>query len=118
MTKELIIENCRRLIDFYKCNTNVYDLRFELTFKGLLDVYGWILDYNGAPVRNLSRLYLTDEAFNEMISEVYQMDIIVDRLYMTTSCCFLYNGYYWEIINQEEVKRNREELLAKIKNNQ
>jgi hypothetical protein len=46
------------------------------------------------------------------------MDIIVDRLYMTTSCCFLYNGYYWEIINQEEVKRNREELLAKIKNNQ
>lgn len=123
MNRELILDNCVRLSQFYKNEFNIEGLKSEISivadsFKGLLDTYSRILDYNGAPPRNLSRLYLTNDAFDKMINELYEMDITVEYLYLNQNCCFNYNGYYWEVLNEDAIKKAKLDAIIKSKNNQ
>lgn len=123
MTRELILDNCIRLSQFYKNEINIEGLKSEISlveesFKGLLETYGRILDYNGAPIRNLSRLYLTNDAFEGMINELNKMNITIEFLYPNLSCSFQSNGYHWEVLNEDQIAKNRQETIEKIKNNQ
>lgn len=123
MTRELILENCVRISQFYKNEIHADGLKSEISLvseslKSLLDTCTRILDYNGAPPRNLSRLYLTSDAFDKMINELYEMDITVEYLFLNQNCCFQYNGFYWEVLNECAIKKKRQVVLDKIKNNQ
>lgn len=123
MTRELIFENCLRLSTFYKNDINPNGLKSEISvvdesFKSLLKVYGRILDYNGAPARNLSRLYINDEAFDKMLNELYEIGVAIDYLYMNHSCSFSYVGYYWEVINEDAIKAATEDIINKTTNQQ
>lgn len=123
MTRELILDNCIRISQFYNNEINYEGLKSEISIvseslKGLLDTYTRILDYNGAPPRNLSRLYITNEAFIKMLDEINNIGIAMTYTFSNHTCYFEYNGYNWEVINEDEAKKERQKTLDKIKKNQ
>jgi len=114
MTKELIIENCQRICQFYKSQYLGMDNIKTVTAKELLRQYGAILDWNGAPARNLSVIYLPEKEYEEFRREVDELNIEAfhkNGVYFETGCVFIYDGYYWVIHNEDAEKRHREMSL-------
>jgi hypothetical protein len=115
MTRELILENCIRISQFFKNKYTVDELKSEISIVeesiiGLLKIYGRILDFNGAPARDLSTLYLTDDAYDKMDNKLIEMGIKVDYKYLNHSCWFQYDGYHWVVINEDAIRKSNEEF--------
>ena len=93
MTKESIVNNGRRLLNFL-CEKDFSDdslLRFGVSCEGLLRVYGNIMDYNGAGVDQYSRLYLPEHDYSELKEFAKDKPEYIDL--------FVYN------LQQEELKK-------------
>lgn len=69
MLRDVIIENCRRLISFFKDNDKYADhwLVREVSYPGLLDSYGRLLDIYGAPASYMSRIYIPSEHYQGFV---------------------------------------------------
>lgn len=111
MTRELILENLHRLFCFLKDNTVYNSVIKDVSTKGLLDAYACVLDINGAPVRNLSRIYLNDTVWNEFKHDVWSLSISDYSERYDVGLSFYYSGYFWEVLNEDGIKRQREEYI-------
>lgn len=118
MTKELIAENLGRILHSYKDIIGAGSLVYDVSTKGMLDIYASVLDWNGAPARNLSRIYLNDQVWDSFKREVHMLPITGYDEHKDINCLFLYSGYYWEVMNEDAIKRQIEERNNLMKNNQ
>lgn len=119
MTKELIAENLGRVLSFYKSDFGAGSLVYDISAKGMLDIYANVLDCNGAPARNLSRLYLNDQVWDEFKLDICSLRISDYSERYGIGISLLYSGYYWEILNEDGIKREKEEYHKNCtKNNQ
>jgi len=100
MTRETIIENCRRLLAFFKSNDLYTDNSFtgEISCSGLLKAYARILDYAGAPASFMSRLYLTGIEYEEFVKYAESLNTYkVVSWPDVTAITFDYDGYKWVV---------------------
>lgn len=114
MTAETINKNINRLYQFYNVDESgrsSFEGHFEP--KDLLEAYGRILDWNGAPKSGLSILYLPRDEYLEMeqwLASTYKQAIYVReesthidnhgqilQHHVPASFGFLHDGYYWHI---------------------
>lgn len=103
MKVQSIVDNCDRLFSFYK-DAARYDLQQIIsnsTPKGLLDLYGRILDFHGAPISYMSRLYLSEGDYDEFVEwakDTAEFHIIEwpDKI----AIGFNYDGYRWIVENK------------------
>ena len=108
MTAETINKNINRLYQFYNVDEgrrDSFDGWHEPKF--ILQTYGRILDWNGAPRSGLSTLYLPPEEYHEM--EGWLASVPVQMIYQyednphightnrPASLGFLWDGYQWHI---------------------
>jgi len=102
MQKESIVENCQRLQAFLKDDSSykIEKIINDISPKGLLDAFGRILDYNGAPATGWSWLYLTGDDYLEMLN--YCKEHLSDTFYDNNGKSFLfkYDGYQWYVNNK------------------
>jgi hypothetical protein len=96
MTEEAIIDNYKRLLQFYK-EDRMFEIK-DYSAKGLLELYGRILDYYGAHMSALSLLYLTNSDYTEM--EYYCMTQCESFHKHESSFGFTALGYNWTVINK------------------
>lgn len=117
MTLETIIENCNRIMQFFKQDIMPLPIG-EPCAKELLKWVGRILDFNGASARNQSRLYLSQTDFESLIKDIKDQKIIVEESHITEAGCnFLYDCYYWEVVNEDYVRKTRINYLELSKQN-
>lgn len=95
-SEEAIVDNCKRILQFYH-EDRVPEI-IDYSPKGLLMLYGRILDYNGAPRSGLSLLYLNGNDYKEM--EYFVMPRCEDFMKSEKSFRFTYLGYNWAVINK------------------
>lgn len=96
MTEAAITNNIKRILSFFK-EERMPDIN-EGTPAGLLKLYGYILDYNGAPRSGLSLLYLTGLDYSEM--ESFCMAHCNDFMRSEKSFRFTYDCYNWAVVNK------------------
>lgn len=101
MLRNIIIENCRRLISFFKENDKYADhsIARDVSYEGLLKSYGRILDCYGAPASYMSRLYIPDAHYSDFVSYAEKLDNfkVHDWPGATVSVSFNYDGYSWVV---------------------
>jgi hypothetical protein len=110
MTRDAIIENCRRLLSFFKDEDKYGDHQLILqdlnhkeaiSCSGLLRSYGKILDYYGAPSSYMARLYLSDEDYSEFAEYAQTTKNFSElRRLRVTAISFSIDGYHWIVENK------------------
>jgi hypothetical protein len=116
-----IIDNCTRLSRFYKGGDHPIVRKYMVSPEGLLKLCGRILDYNGAPAKNVSRLYLDNEDYMDLINYIQPIEEAGLVQNGVLSCLFVYYGYQWEVQNEDEINKQRvyvDELLKNKANNE
>lgn len=76
MLRDVIIENCRRLLTFFKDNDKYADhtLGKDVSYAGLLKTYGRLLDVYGAPRSYMSRLYVPSPHYDDFVDYAEKLD--------------------------------------------
>lgn len=98
MTRDVLIENCRRVLSFFKDNDKYadYTLAKEVSDIGLLKTYACILDWNGAPRSYMSRLYLPDKHYEEFVEFAKGLDNYKEVVWPERiAISFDFDGYNW-----------------------
>lgn len=123
MTKETIIDNCNRLMAFYKQKPiSGHQINETPSCQDLIVWHGRCLDINGAPRMNLSVLYIPiKEEFEEFksyckdgfgegfvehnsrpVSDEVKKEVekIGGAIMPIPYFHFKHDGYYWEVLNR------------------
>lgn len=122
MKKETIIDNCQRLLNFFK-NKSI-DLQIknsQLNPNGLLDIYSRLLDVSGCNSTGNSILFIPDkDEFMYFQEQAAKLDgfVVANNIKLTADFHKLHpelidaiivnpptfkferNGYYWTVINK------------------
>ena len=116
MDKQTILDNCKRVMIFFKLPDVVeMNISDNPTTIDLLQWYGRVLDVVGAEPRGVSLIYLPNENEYQEVREHCRLnfadtfndfiDNYIDHLpsgvmkYKSKRITFQYYGYYWTIIN-------------------
>lgn len=100
MLRDVIIENCRRLLAFFKDNDKYADhaLGNDVSYAGLLKIYGRLLDIYGAPRSYMSRLYIPSTHYDDFVDYAEKLDNFkVVSWPDIVAVSFDYDGYNWVV---------------------
>lgn len=100
MLRDIIIENCRRLISFFNDNDKYADywLVKEVSYPGLLKAYANILDMYGAPNSFMSRLFIPADHYDGFVGYAEKLNNfkVLDWPDIV-AVSFDYDGYHWVV---------------------
>jgi hypothetical protein len=110
MTRDAIIENCRRLLSFFKDGDKYGDHQLilqnlkhkeDISCSGLLRSYARILDCYGSPPSLMATLYLSKEDYIEFVEYAMGMKNFTKIQWPhVTAVTFDVDGYRWIVENK------------------
>jgi hypothetical protein len=100
--RDVIIENCRRLLSFFKDNDKYGDHMLiadkDVSYAGLLKMYGILLDLYGAPRSFMSRLCIPGQHYDDFVDYAAKLENFkVVSWPDVVAVSFDYEGYNWVV---------------------